>query len=148
MKASEIMTRPVFSTRTDATVQQASAALAHHRIASMPVLDEQGDVVGIVSELDLLRNRFPHDSWPQLTRYDAPRTRPGRLVRDVMSEVVFCLSENADAGDIVTVMVTNRVRAVPIISGPDLVGIVSRRDLLQALVRHDETVHAAGPDRR
>lgn len=140
MKAREIMTSPVFSTRADATVREASAALAEHRITSMPVLDAQGDVVGIVSELDLLRGRFPHDPRAHLTRYDEARPIPGRLVRDVMSDVVFCLSENADAADVVELMVTNRVRAVPIINGPDLVGIVSRRDLLRAMTRDDAVV--------
>jgi CBS-domain-containing membrane protein len=142
MKASEIMTHPVFSVRADASVREASALLAEHRITSMPVLDDNGDVVGIVSELDLLRNRFPHDPRAHLTRYDEPASSPGRLVRDVMSDVVFCLSENADAADVVELMVTNRVRAVPIISGADLVGIVSRRDLLRALIRDDADVLA------
>jgi CBS domain-containing protein len=142
MKASEIMTTPVVSIRVDATVREATALLARHRIASMPVLDEDGNVVGIVSEIDLLRNRIPRDPRAHMWRHSEDRADPGRRVADVMSETVVCLSENADAADVVDVMLTNRVRAVPIISGADLIGIISSRDLLRSLLRDDSEIRS------
>jgi CBS domain-containing protein len=142
MKVSEIMTHPVVTVRVDTPVRQASTLLAQHRITSMPVLDEDGDVVGIVSELDLLRGRIPHDARSHLSRHHEPRPDPGHFVGDVMSDAVVCLSANADAADAAELMITNRVRAVPIIAGPDLVGIVSRRDLLGTLLRDDGAIRA------
>lgn len=142
MKASEIMTREVVTVRTDTTVRDAVTLLTDHRVTSLPVLDDDGDVVGIVSELDLLRDRMPHDPRAHLWSHNDDRIEPGRLVGDVMTDTVICLSENADTADLAELLINNNVRAIPIISGPDLVGIVSRRDVLRTLLRDDYAVLA------
>jgi CBS domain-containing protein len=147
MKASEIMTRNVVTVRTDTTVRDAVSLLTEHRVTSLPVLDEQGNVVGIVSELDLLRDRMPHDPRAHLWSHKDDRAEPGRFVRDVMTDTVICLSENADTADLAEMLISNNVRAIPIISGPDMVGIVSRRDVLRTLLRDDVAVLAEIADR-
>jgi CBS domain-containing protein len=140
MKASEIMTRNVVTVRTDTTVREAVKLLTQHRITSLPVVDEQGNVVGIVSELDLLRDRMPHDPRAHLWSHNDRRADPGRLVLDVMTDTVICLSENADTADLAELLINNNVRAIPILSGADMVGIVSRRDVLRTLLRDDDDV--------
>lgn len=142
MKISEIMTRPVITVRAMTPVREASALLAEHGITSMPVLDDDGDIVGIISELDVLRDRLPRDPRRHLARFGERHADPGRLVRDVMSDAVVCMSENADAADVADTMVLERVRAVPIVSGAELVGIVSRRDLIRTLLRDDSAIRA------
>jgi CBS domain-containing protein len=141
MKAGEIMSSPVVTATVDMSAREAVALLAEHRITSMPVVDDNGDVIGIVSEVDLLRSRVAHDPrahlLPQRDRGDPPRT-----VRDVMSDAVVCLSENADAADLAQVLVDNRIRAVPILRGGELVGVVSRRDVLRTLLRDDTAMLA------
>jgi CBS domain-containing protein len=141
MKAGQIMTSPVLTVTRDVPAREAIALLAARGITSLPVVDEDGDVIGIVSEVDLLRRRVPHDPrahlMPQHDSGDPPRT-----VGEVMSDAVVCLSENADAADLAEVLVDNRIRAVPILRGGDLVGIVSRRDVLRTLVRDDEAIRA------
>lgn len=141
MRASEIMTRDVVTVRVGTTVREAIALLAEHRITSLPVLDEDGNVVGIVSEVDLLRDRMPHDPRAHL-RPSADRPDPARRVGEVMTDTVVCLSENADTADLAELLVDNNVRAVPIISGAELVGIVSRRDVLRTLLRDDTGIRA------
>jgi CBS domain-containing protein len=141
MKASEIMTRNVITISIDATVREAVTKLSEHAITSLPVLDHEGNVVGIVSELDLLSSRLPHDPRTSMTpRGDGPD--PAQTVRAVMTEPVVCLSENADTADLAQVLVDNRVRAVPILSGSGLVGIVSRRDVLRTLLRDDAAIRS------
>jgi CBS domain-containing protein len=140
MKASDIMTRDVVTVGPDTTVRDAVRLLNEHHVTSLPVLNATGDVVGIVSELDLLRNRMPHDPRAHLWSHDADRAEPGRLVRDVMTDTVVCLSENADTADLAELLINNNVRAIPIISGADMVGIVSRRDVLRTLLRDDAAV--------
>jgi CBS domain-containing protein len=141
MKASDIMSSPAVTATADMSAREAVALLAEHRITSMPVVDDNGDVIGMVSEVDLLRSRVPHDPrshlLPQHDRADPPRT-----VREVMSDAVVCLSENADAADLAQVLVDNRIRAVPILRGGALVGIVSRRDVLRTLLRDDTAIFA------
>jgi CBS domain-containing protein len=147
MKASEIMTRDVVTVRPETTVRDAVRLLSEHRVTSLPVLDELGNVVGIVSELDLLRDRMPHDPRAHLWSHKDDRAEPGRFVRDVMTDTVICLSENADTADLAELLINNNVRAIPIIRGPDMVGIVSRRDVLSTLLRDDVAVLADITDR-
>jgi len=141
VKAHEIMTTPVVTVTPDHSAREAIALLAEHEFTSLPGVDDDGDVIGIVSEIDLLRARMPHDprahALPQRDAGD-----PTRTVGDVMSDVVVCLSENADAADLAEVLVDNRIRAVPILRGGDLVGIVSRRDVLRTLLRDDTAIRS------
>ncbi len=145
MKASDIMTRGVITVVPQTPVQEAIALLAAHAIASLPVIDDEGDVIGIVSEIDLLRDRIPRrEVGDRRPGADPP---PGRIVNDVMNEPVVCLPPGADLADVAELLLANHVRAVPIIDGPDLVGIVSRRDLLRTLVS-DEAPTAQAPNHR
>ncbi|SHH33269.1 CBS domain-containing protein [Jatrophihabitans endophyticus] len=144
MRAGDIMTREVVTVTPQTPVNQAIALLTRHAIASLPVV-EDGEVVGIVSEPDLLRNRLPHDPAATMRpRPDGPD--PGRTVEDVMNEPVLCLPTTADAADVAQVLLDNHVRAVPIVDGADLVGIVSRRDLLRLAQRDDRAIAAAVVD--
>jgi CBS domain-containing protein len=142
MRASEIMTRSVLTVQTDSTVQQAAALLSEHGITSLPVLDEDDRVVGIVSEVDLIRDRMPHDPRSHLRPLPEDEPDPSRLVAQVMQEPVVCLAQYADVADLAAVMLDNNVRAVPITDAGLLLGIVSRRDLLRTLLRDDDAIRA------
>jgi CBS domain-containing protein len=142
MKASEIMTRDVVTVHTATSVRQAATLLTERGITSLPVLDDDERVVGIVSEVDLIRDRMPHDPRSHLRPETHEQPDPARLVRDVMSDVVVCLGENADVADVAALMIDNNVRAVPIVNGAELVGIVSRRDLLRSLLVDDDAIRA------
>jgi CBS domain-containing protein len=140
VRASEIMTRSVLTVHTDSTVQQAAALLSEHAITSLPVLDEDDRVVGIVSEVDLIRDRMPHDPRSHLRPLPEDEPDPSLLVAEVMQEPVVCLAQYADVADLAAVMLENNVRAVPITDAGRLLGIVSRRDLLRTLLRDDDAI--------
>lgn len=142
MKASEIMTREVATVHTATSVRQAAELLTDRRVTSLPVLDDDDRVVGIVSEVDLIRNRMPHDPRSHLRPEPHEQPDPARVVRDVMNDFVVCLGANADTADVAALMLDNNVRAVPIVDGARLVGIVSRRDLLRTLLRDDNAIRA------
>ena len=67
---------------------------------------------------------------------------PDKTVRSVMTPVAVCLTEFADVADIAETMVDGDMRAIPIVDGPRILAIVSRRDLLRTLVRSDKTIAA------
>jgi CBS domain-containing protein len=141
MRAGDIMTRDVITVTPETPVHEAITLLTGHAIASLPVV-AGGEVIGIVSEPDLLKGRLPHDRTVSLIpRADGPD--PGRTVDDVMNEPVICLPATADAADVAQVLLDNHVRAVPIVDGSSLVGIVSRRDLLRIVQREDAILVAA-----
>jgi CBS domain-containing protein len=142
MRADEIMTSPVISVHTTTPIREAAAVLSEHNISSLPVLDEDDALVGIVSELDLLRDRMPHDPRSHLRPHTADEPDPKQLVGEVMSPVVVCLSPSADSADLASTMIENNVRAVPIVDGERIVGIVSRRDVIRTLLRDDTGIRA------
>jgi CBS domain-containing protein len=141
MRASDIMTRSVITVHPDTPIEHAAALVSGHHITSVPVLDHQGEVVGIVSEGDLIRQRMPHDPRSHLRPY-TDDLAPARIVAEVMSHPVISLPPNADSADLASLMLDRDIRAIPIIDGTQLVGIVSRRDLLRTLVRADTAVAA------
>ncbi|MBI3688720.1 MAG: CBS domain-containing protein [Actinobacteria bacterium] len=142
MKAREIMTRPVVTVYPDTLVKEAAARLAQHDVGSMPVVDDDDRLIGIVSESDLLRDRLPHDprAQPRRDTPDGTPTEPPHTVAQVMTRNVLAMAENADTADIAEAMLLRNVRAVPIVDGAALVGIVSRQDLLRTLIRDDDVI--------
>lgn len=114
--------------------------MSENGITSLPVLDADDRVVGIVSEADVIRDRMPHDPRSHMRVEAGDHPDPAQLVGAVMSDVVLCVGENADLADLAAVMLDNHVRAVPIVDGGRLIGIVSRRDLLRTLLRDDATI--------
>lgn len=143
MRALDLMTREVATVRPTTSVADAIRLLAKHNCTSLPVVDDDDRVIGIVSEIDLLRNRLPSDPRSHhLPLDDADRPDPPNLIADVMTDSVACMSPTADAADLAELMVTQGIRAVPIVDGATLVGIVSRRDLLRSLMRNDDAIRA------
>ena len=140
MRADEIMTRDVVTVDLGTSVRDAASLLVAHQITSMPVLDEDGRVVGIVSEVDLIRDRMPRDPRTHLRPEAHEQPDPARLVAEVMSTSVDCMPRYADTADLAGLMVNRRVRAVPITDGGHVIGIVSRRDLLRTLIRDDDVI--------
>jgi CBS domain-containing protein len=140
MQAHEVMTRDVITIGVDDSIRHAAQLLAERRITSLPVLGQDDRVVGIVSEADLIRDRMPSDPRSHLRPDDHVQPDPSRLVREVMTEPVVCLAASADTADLAALMLDNNVRAIPIVDGAHLVGIVSRRDLLRTLLRPDDSI--------
>ena len=145
MNAADIMTQPVISVTAETTIAEAARLMLQHRISGLPVVDRSGSVVGIVTEGDLLR-RSELGTERRRTRWIELLIGPGRLaaeyvdahgrkVGDVMSEDVMSVTPQASLPEIVELMEKRRIKRLPIIEDGRLVGIVSRANLLRALVQ-------------
>ena len=146
MQARQIMTTAVVTVRPDTTIHDAAALLLEHGITAAPVLDNDGELVGIVSEGDLVVDRFGHDPRSQLRPVQDEPPGP-QTVGEVMSSPVVALAPSADAADLAETMLDADVRSIPIVEGATVIGIVSRRDLLRTLVRDDDAIRAEIVDR-
>ena len=124
MRVADIMTADVLTVTPDATVARAVELLACHGYTALPVVAGTGDLVGIVTEVDLLTGRFPHDR-----RYPVV---PG-TVGEVMSHPVVTVSSFAEVPDLVEHMWCHRHRGLPVVDHGRLVGFVSRTDLIRML---------------
>ena len=114
MKVKDIMTSNVISVPEDSTVEDAARLLARHRISGLPVLNQAGMLTGLVTEYDLI-------------------SRQGQTVADIMSRGVISISEESDVEEVAHLLTNRRIRRVPVLSGDQLVGIVSRSDLVKQI---------------
>jgi CBS-domain-containing membrane protein len=142
VRAADFMTTDVVTTTPQSSVQEATRQLLDRRIAALPVVDDEGRLLGIVSELDLLRQRVPGDPRAHLFPQDEPAAPAPRTVEQVMTTEVYALPDSADESAFASLMTESGVKSVPVVRGAHLVGIVGRRDLLRMLARDDALVAA------
>ena len=144
MKATDLMTSFVVTVRPDATIEYAAQLMLQHRISGLPVTDSDGAVLGIVTESDLLRRAETgtdkrHTRWVSLLIGQGRLAQEyvhthGRKVGEVMTERVFIVTPETPLADLVALMETKHVKRVPVVDQGRLVGIVSRADVMAALV--------------
>ncbi|WP_046861828.1 CBS domain-containing protein [Microvirga massiliensis] len=143
MLARDIMVQDVIMVRPEATIQKAAQLLVEHGISGMPVTEEDGQLVGIVSEGDLIRRTEigteRRRSWwldlltPSETRAEDYVRAHAVRVADVMSRRVITASETASLAEIATLLEKHGIKRVPIVRDGRIVGLVSRANLVRAL---------------
>lgn len=144
MIVADVMTRNVISVAPDATVEDAAKLMLQRGISGLFVVDAQGQLAGVVTEGDLLRRdelgTQRHRPWwlrllvsPGRQAADFTRTH-GRRVRDVMTQDVVTVASGAPLEDVVELMEQHRIKRVPVTQDGRVTGVVSRADLLRALV--------------
>jgi CBS domain-containing protein len=139
MRVKDIMSHSVHSVRTDDSIEAAAKLLADRQITAAPVYDDAGELVGMVSEGDLLWHRVPADPTAHLSPVVGDGDRP-HTVADVMSGAPLTTWPDADVADVAQTMLDREVRSLPVLEGDVVVGIVSRRDILRTMVRADDVV--------
>jgi CBS domain-containing protein len=142
MRARDVMSSPVVTVTAGTTVKQAAELLAGNGFTALPVLDDDEKLVGIVTEADLVHDRFPRDARYRSAHpdYDSATTPRTKTVGDVMTSPVTAMGPGTDVVDLVTVMLDERIRSLPIVDGHTVVGVVTRRDLLRILARDDNEI--------
>jgi CBS domain-containing protein len=143
MNAKDVMTRDVVSIRPDASIIEAVRIMLQHKISGLPVIDASGRLQGIITEGDFLR-RAETGTERKRSRWLEFLLGPGRLateyvqtsgrkVCDVMTSDVYTVTEDAPLEQVVHLMERNRIKRVPIVRGEQVVGIVTRANLMRAL---------------
>ena len=158
MIVADVMTRNVLSVSPDATVDEAARMMLERGISGLFVVDAKGELAGIVTEGDLLRRdelgTERHRPWwlrmivsPGRQAADFTRTH-GRRVSDVMTEAVISVATDATLEDVVEIMEENRIKRVAVVARKRVVGVVSRSDLLRALVGRSRSAAPVSTDDR
>ncbi|WP_028345510.1 CBS domain-containing protein [Bradyrhizobium murdochi] len=144
MRAHHVMTRKVTTVRTDTSVRDAANLMLQQRISGLPVVDEVGRLIGIVTEGDFIRRseigtQSPHIGWldyligPGKAAVDFVREN-GRKVGEIMTkDDLVTATEDLPLEQLVRLMERNNVKRLPIVLGETLIGIVTRTDLLRAV---------------
>jgi CBS domain-containing protein len=143
MQAHDIMITKVVTVQPGTTVREIANLMVDHRISGLPVVDESGRLVGIVTDGDLYRRAElgtdkRRRSWLEMfsssTEAQDYVEAHGRTARDVMTADVVAVAPGTSLRQIADLFETRRIRRVPVVVDGRVVGIVSRANLVQALV--------------
>ncbi len=144
MRAKDVMTQPVMTVSSQSSILEAVRLMLQNKISGLPVVDKAGELAGILTEGDFLR-RTETDTLRRRPRWIEFLLGPGRLaeeyvrtsgrrVDEVMTTEVVSVLEDAPLDEVVTVMERHRIKRVPVVRGKHVVGIVTRANLLHALI--------------
>ncbi len=143
MQASDIMTTDVVTVSKDAVIRDVAKMMFERQISAMPVVDSGGKLVGIISEGDLLRRaelktERQRPWWLEVLAGNAELAKEfvhahGRKAADVMTRDVVTAAPDTPLAEIADLLEQKHIKRVPIVSKGELVGIVSRANLLHAL---------------
>ena len=153
MKATDVMTTNVVTVGPETSVQQVAHILLARHISAVPVVSQNGELLGIVSEGDLMRRTETatvrrRSWWLELLTSDETsaaefvRSHSGK-VTDVMTRKVVTADPDSSLAEIATLLERNGIKRVPIVKDGKVVGIVSRANLLQALASERRDIPAA-----
>ena len=114
MLARDIMTSQVISVLPTAPTRDVADLLAGYRISGVPVIDQRGQMLGLVTEADLI-------------------SKQGATAADIMSARVVTVSETTPVDEIAQILTSNHYKRVPVVRNEKVVGIVSRADIVRMM---------------
>jgi CBS domain-containing protein len=143
MQARDVMTAKVVTVRPDTPVTEIAKLMIDNRISGLPVVENSGRLVGIVTDGDLYRrselgtDRRRH-SWLEIFGLDTEAANDyieahGRTARDVMTTDVIAVAPATSLRQIADLFETKQIRRVPVVADGEVIGIVSRANLVRAL---------------
>jgi CBS domain-containing protein len=146
MKARDVMTAPVVTVPPETSLKEAAALMLENRISGLPVVDGRR-VAGVLSETDILykeRNAPARQGlvdWLLHYGDDPPAAKlAARTVRDAMTTPAVTVPPQRTVADVADVLLDLGIDRLPVVEGDELVGIVTRSDLVRAFVRSDEEI--------
>lgn len=156
VKVREVMSHPVTTVTPGTLVKDAAAMLSERNVSGVPVVEDD-EVVGIFSEVDVLRSIkttkkdlrlvFPsisslgiafQEEVTQREILEAYEEVGNSPVKDVMSREVYTVSPDITLNEAIMMMVEKRINRLPVVEGKNLVGIVTRGDIIRGLARERE----------
>ena len=160
MNARDVMTSAVISTTGETPVRDIAQLLLQNQISAVPILDQSGAPMGMVSEGDLIgrdetERNARREWWLALLAegealspdFLSGLSHPERVASDIMSRPVITIAEDTDTGEIARLLAAHRIKRVPVVRNGQVVGIVSRENLLRMLAsaeRHHDVKSEEG----
>lgn len=148
LRAKDIMTREVITVKPSTTVEELAKLLTEHRISGAPVVNDRGELIGIVTEHDLIsRNKRLH--IPTVMRlFDAyiMLESPGTIekeikkmaataVGDIYTKEVITVTGDTTVEEIATIMSEKKVHLIPVVEGKTLQGIIGKIDVVKGMTK-------------
>ena len=121
----EFMAKQLITFQSDTPIETAMESFLENKISGAPVLDDQGRLVGVLSEKDCMRTLFESSYYNNL----------GGFVREYMSTDLKTINIHDTLSNVADEFIKSRFRRFPVMEGNNLVGQISRRDILRAIVK-------------
>lgn len=118
-KAKEIMSSPVITVQASASLDDVIELLLKHQVSGLPVVDERDHLVGVITELDLLKLLYG--------KLQTDNTR----VANYLTRPAVTINEDDSVIDVAGVFMNHSIRRVPVLRGEKVVGVISRRDMIR-----------------
>ncbi len=148
MKIGQIMNRNVVSVKPDTPVNEVAKKLIQYNLTGVPVIDDKDEIVGIVTEFDLIRRKGVVDIPAYINILDSflyledpaeveeeLRKMIGATAKEVMTKEVVTIDPEADISELAELIEDKHINPVPVVKNGKLVGIVSRADIVRLLAR-------------
>lgn len=150
IRARDIMTREVLVVKAEDKVEKAARILLENKISGIPVVDEEDRVIGIISEKDLIIKAGELKGPFYITLFDSIiflentmrfnnnlKKYTASKVKDAMTTKVVSVDEDEPVTNIVKIMQDKKINRVPVLRHGKLIGIITRNDILKAMVRNN-----------
>lgn len=141
MKVKEIMTTNIKSAKADTPVRDIVEVMCFNKISGLPVVDDDNNVVGVVSEKDVLKKMFPdisdvakEEGTPDFEKMEKDYSDALMLkTGDLMTKLVASANPDMPIMKAVSIMCVQKIRRIPVVEGRKLVGIISLGDVHKAI---------------
>lgn len=146
--AREIMTTEIITVKKETSLRELAELFTTYRIGSIPVVDDNGNLVGIVSESDLVERDKNFHIPTVISLFDwiiylesekkfekELKKITAQTVGDIYTGEVATVSPDTPVNDIADIMSNRKIHSLPVVEGDKMVGIVSRIDVIRTMIK-------------
>lgn len=148
LKVRDIMTTEVVSVKKETSIRELAELFTKHRVGSVPVVDESGNLIGIVTESDLIEQDKSLHIPTVISLFDwviylesekkfekELQKMTGQTVGDIYTDTAEMVTPDTPVSEVADLMTSKKLHALPVVEGKRLVGIVSRIDLIRTMIK-------------
>lgn len=148
LTAGDVMTRDVITVKKETTIRELAELFNRHRISSAPVVDDNGEMIGIVTETDLIEQDKNLHIPTVISLFDwviylesdkkfekALKKMTGQTVGEIYSEEFVKVTPATPVSDVADILSSRKMNAIPVLDGNKIVGIVARIDLIRTMIK-------------
>lgn len=130
----DLMTERPRTTTPEMPLREAAREMLSAGLSALPVVDEDGGLLGLLSERELMRHFMATALITAGSRFTPPSAHGRRTVRDVMTRQVLCVAPEQSLADVAALMTNKDVERLPVVRGGRLVGFLTRGDIVRKLI--------------
>ena len=147
LTAADVMTKDVITVKKGTTIREIAELFAGRRVSSFPVVEDNGDLIGIVTETDLIEQDKSLHIPTVISLFDwviylesekkfekELKKMTGQTVGDIYTEDVASVKPTALLSEVADIMSSKKIHAVPVVEGRKIVGVISRIDLIRTMI--------------